>query len=109
MNARIPLQPGQRKAMKKEVAREVRDLNDQLALNLEAVFMDAGLQCGYYKGPKGARRFYDAIVANMDKMLQHYEMDEDDATFILLRDLEKHGIDLKAWNRENKKQLTIKF
>jgi hypothetical protein len=108
MNARIPLQPGQRKAMKKEVAREARETTALLELNLEAAVIDAGLQCGYYKGPKGARRFYETIVANLDKMLQRYDMDEDDATYLLLRDLKQQGIDLEAWHKESKKQLVFK-
>jgi hypothetical protein len=94
--------------MKKEVARESREITDKLALNLEAAFMSAAVECGFFGGPKVARRYYDAIVANLDKMLQYYDMDEDDATFILLHDLKKRGIDLEAWNKETKKKMVFK-
>ena len=106
---KIPLSPGQRKAEKREVARQVKQLTETVSLELEAVFMWAAHE-KWKKGKKSLRDYYDFVADCIDALNKHYEMDEDGQKFILLYKLKEIGVDLEAWSKErSRKHVTIRI
>lgn len=99
---RYPLTKKQERAMQAEI---LRQLNDNMASDLEATFLWA-LHEQFGFGAERLRRFYDCVAESRGALLRHYEM-EDDSQFILLRKLEEIGVDLKQWDNEQKQHVTI--
>lgn len=99
---RYPLTKKQERAMQAEM---LRQLNDNMASDLEATFLWA-LHEQFGFGAERLRRFYDSVAESRGALLRHYEMEED-SQFILLRKLEEIGVDLKQWDNEQKQHVTI--
>lgn len=99
---RYPLTRKQERAMQAEM---LRQLNDNMASDLEATFLWA-LHTEFGFGTERLRRFYDCVVECRESLLRHYEM-EDDSQFILLHKLKEIGVDLKKWDEEQKQHVTI--
>jgi hypothetical protein len=103
-----PLSPSQRKAEKKEIARQVKELSETVSLELEAVFMWAAHE-KWRKGKKSLREYYDFVADCIDALVEHYEVGEDGQKFILLYKLKEIGVDLEAWGKERRKRVTIRI
>ncbi len=99
---RYPLTKKQERAMQAEM---LRQLNGDMASDLEATFLWA-LHEQFGFGAERLRRFYDSVAESRGALLRHYEM-EDDSQFILLRKLMEIGVDLKQWDDEQKRHVTI--
>lgn len=46
------------------------------------------------------RAFYDNFADDLDKLVQHYEMADDDLQWLCTRELKQEGIDIEQWHRE---------
>lgn len=105
---KCPLSPGQQKAEKREIARQVKQLSETVSLELEAIFMWAAHE-KWGKGKKSLREYYDFVADCIDALVEHYEMDGDGQKFILLYKLKEIGVDLEAWHKEKRKHVTIRI
>lgn len=57
----------------------------------------------YGKGAKALRNFYDQWKVVHTKLIQHYELEKDDAPWLFSEKLKRIGVDVAAWNREDEK------
>lgn len=46
------------------------------------------------------RRLYDGLDVELDKLIAHYEMDDEDVQWLCTKKLKDEGIDIEAWRRE---------
>lgn len=46
------------------------------------------------------KSFYQGFNVELNKLLKHYEMDDDDAPWLCTYELKKEGIDIEQWRRE---------
>lgn len=46
------------------------------------------------------KTFYQDFNIELDRLLRHYEMGEDDAAWLCTRELKLEGIDIEQWRRE---------
>lgn len=46
------------------------------------------------------KRLYDGLDVELNKLIDHYEMDDEDAQWLCTKKLKDEGIDIEAWRRE---------
>jgi hypothetical protein len=46
------------------------------------------------------KRLYEGLDVELNKLIDHYEMDDDDAQWLCTKKLKDEGIDIEAWRRE---------
>ena len=92
------LNAAEKKALTTEIHRQVAEFDRQNKVNVEACILWALHELLGF-GPKRLRRFYLDFIRYYSALLDHYEM-EDDNAFLALRALKDYGIDVEAWNRE---------
>lgn len=92
------LNAAERKAMDIEIRKQIAVFDRQNKVNVEACILWALHELLGF-GPKRLRRFYLDFIRYYSALLDHYEM-EDDNAFLALRALKDYGIDVEAWNRE---------
>ena len=46
------------------------------------------------------KRLYDGLDVELNKLIDHYEMDDGDAQWLCTKKLMDEGIDIEAWRRE---------
>jgi hypothetical protein len=46
------------------------------------------------------KRLYNGLDVELDKLIDHYEMDDGDAQWLCTKKLKDEGIDIEAWRRE---------
>ncbi|MCM1524031.1 MAG: hypothetical protein NC120_06195, partial [Ruminococcus sp.] len=54
-------------------------------------------------GKKRLRKFFDRFSVSLDKLIQWYEMDGSDRTWLCSYKLKGIGVDVEEWNGERKK------
>lgn len=89
----------ERKAMDKEIQRQLADYTEKHRLELDAMIL-WGLHAQLGWGPKRLRRFYDQFEKELDALLERYEMGEDDGAWLCTYLLKKYGIDIEKWDHE---------
>lgn len=92
------LTAAERKAMKLEINRQIAEfershVNDLDILVLYVLHVHLGF------GKKRLRRFYEAFTAEHNKLIEYYEM-PDDNVWLADRKLKEIGVDVAAWNAE---------
>ena len=55
----------------------------------------------YGKGAKALRKFYDGWKGVHMGLIQHYELDKDDAPWLFKEKLKDIGVDVAKWNKES--------
>ena len=92
------LNAAEKKALHMEIHRQVAEFDRENQVNVEACILWAMHELLGF-GPKRLRRFYFGFVKYYSGLLDHYEM-EDDNAYLALRALKDYGIDVEAWHRE---------
>lgn len=93
------MSPGQVRAMQKEIRRQCADYYRKHETEMVALILwELHVQEGW--GLKRLRRFWENFMPEMDKMLDHYEMTEDDRFWLCVRKLKDIGVDIEAWQNE---------
>lgn len=57
----------------------------------------------YGKGAKALRNFYDQWKVVHTRLIQHYELEKEDAPWLFSEKLKRIGVDVAAWNKEDEK------
>lgn len=88
----------ERRAMELEISRQIAEAerkheNDLDILVLYVLHVHLGF------GKKRLRRFYEAFTIEHDKLVEHYEMPDDDVWLADFK-LKKIGVDVAEWNAE---------
>lgn len=92
------LTAAERKAMSIEINRQIAESERQHANNLDALILYVlHVHLGF--GKKRLRRFYEAFTVEHNKLIEHYEMPDDNAWLADMK-LKEIGIDVAAWNAE---------
>ena len=87
----------EREAIDIEINKQIRNRSVQYANDIDAAILyQLHVQLGF--GKKRLRRFYDAWKQTHDSLLDHYEMTNDDATWLCMKKLKEIGVDVEAWN-----------
>lgn len=92
------LTAAEKKALDRELDRQLGEFDRRNQINVEACILWALHELLGF-GPKRLRRFYFGFVKYYSALLEHYEMEEDNA-FLALRALKEYGIDVEAWHKE---------
>ena len=88
----------EKKALRIELDRQIAEFDRRNQINVEACILWALHELLGF-GPKRLRRFYLGFIRYYSALLDHYEM-EDDNAYLALRALKEYGIDVDEWNRE---------
>lgn len=89
----------EREAINIEINKEIRRRSEQYADDIDAAILyQLHAQLGF--GKERLRKFYDGWKAAHDNLLNHYEMDGSDSTWLFMQKLKDIGVDVEAWNKE---------
>ena len=92
------LTAAERKAMDMEINRQIVEADRRYADDIDAmVLYTLHVHLGF--GKKRLRKFYDALSAEHDRLIQYYQM-PDDYTWLCKEMLKRIGVDVEAWNKE---------
>lgn len=87
----------EREAIDIEINKQIRNRSVQYANDIDAAILyQLHVQLGF--GKKRLRRFYDSWKQIHDSLLDHYEMTNDDGTWLCMNKLKEIGVDVEAWN-----------
>lgn len=90
----------EREAINIEINKEIRLRSEQYANDVDAAILyQLREQLGF--GKKRLRKFYDGWKATHNNLLEHYEMDKDDSTWLFMKKLKDIGADVEEWNKES--------
>ena len=94
------LTAAEKKAMELEINRQIAEADKRYIDDIDAmVLYTLRVYLGF--GPKRLRKFWDALSAEHDRLIQHYQM-PDDYTWLCKEMLKRIGVDVEAWNKERK-------
>ena len=91
----------ERKAMEMEINRQIVESDRKYRDDVDIMMLYA-LRVHLGFGKKRLRRFYEAFSKVHEMLIAHYEMPEEDGTWLADRELKKIGVDVAAWNKESK-------
>ena len=97
------LSPSQRKAMNKEINRQVLERDKTYWLDIDAMTLWA-LHEVFGFGPSRLKRFFDAFDNIHEDLRKHYELSTDDQTWLVRQKLKDMGVDVAAWEKESKEK-----
>jgi hypothetical protein len=90
----------EREAINIEINKEIRRRSEQYANDVDsAILYQLRVQLGF--GKKRLRKFYDGWKAAHDNLLEHYEMDKEDSSWLFMKKLKDIGVDVEEWNKES--------
>lgn len=93
------LNKAEQKALHMEVSRQLAEYTRKHILEVEAIVL--WFVRRYMKwGETRLKRFYGALDAELNKLIDRYEMGTEDAQWLCTRDLKQEGFDIEAWHRE---------
>lgn len=88
----------ERKALNIEINKQIAVMERQHVNEIDALVLYVLYKhCGW--GKKRLRDFYEAFTAEHNKLIEHYEMPDDNA-WLALAKLKEIGVDVEAWNSE---------
>lgn len=94
------LTAAERKAMELEINRQIAESERQYASDLDTLVLYAlHVHLGF--GKKRLRRFYEAFTVEHNKLIEHYEMPDDNVWLADMK-LKQIGVDVTAWSAEKK-------
>ena len=91
----------ERKAMEMEINRQIIESDRKYKNDVDIMILYA-LHAHLGFGKKRLRRFYEAFNKVHEMLIAHYEMPEEDGTWLADWELKKIGVDVAAWNKEGK-------
>ncbi len=93
------LSSAERKALDKEVKRQLAEYDRKNTLEIDAMVLWV-LHEKFGFGRKRLRRFFDEFSDTMDHLIEWYEMDISDQSWLCTHKLKEIGIDVERWNME---------
>lgn len=100
---RVKLTSAEQKALDEEVDRQARAYYAEFArkheIEVEAIVMRQLKRLTGW-GETRLKRFYDDFTPELDKLVEYYEMGDDDAAWLCTRELLAEGIDIEKWHKE---------
>lgn len=103
MKARIPWQPtkAQKKAMMDEINHQIiiadkKHYLDTVAMVLWALHVHKATRFG----KKRLKAFYKDFDKIHQELLDYYEMADDEASWLAMRELKVMGVDVEEWSKE---------
>lgn len=88
----------ERKAMNFEISKQIAAMEREHATALDALVLYA-LHKHLGWGKTRLRRFYEAFIVEHNRLIEYYEMPEDNA-WLAEAKLKEIGVDVEAWNAE---------
>lgn len=93
----------ERRAMNAEINRQIVEKDAEYRDNLDAVVLYT-LHVVFGFGPQRLRKFYDKLFEEHNKLVKHYEMEDDDGPFLAKEMLKRIGVDITAWNEDREER-----
>ncbi len=93
------LSSAERKALDKEIKRQLAEYDRKNALEIDAVVLWV-LHEKFGFGKKRLRKFFDEFTDTLDSLLEWYAMDASDQSWLCTHKLMKIGVDVEQWNKE---------
>jgi hypothetical protein len=94
------LTAAEKKAMEKEILRQLAEDNRKNVIEVDAMILWQ-LHEVFGFGPKRLKKFFDAFVPGIEEVADNYEMqDTDDKIWLFTHKLKEYGIDLEQWHKE---------
>lgn len=93
----------EKKAMDMEIRRQLAEYDRKHKLEIQAlVLWQLHEQLGF--GKKRLREFYDNFDLSFDSLIERYELQESDTSWLCTLQLKELGIDIESWEEEKIKQ-----
>ena len=89
----------ERKAMNIEIKKQIATMERQHADDIDALVLYVLYQ-HFGWGKKRLRDFYEAFTVEHNRLIEHYEMPNEN-TWLALEKLKEIGVDVEAWNDED--------
>lgn len=90
----------EREALDIEIRKSIAKHSKQFEDDFDACILYQ-IHAQYGKGAKALRKFYDQWKTIHRDLLNHYELDKDDAPWLFTEKLKHIGVDIAAWNEED--------
>lgn len=95
------LSAAERKAMDKEIRRQLAEYDTKHKLELQAMILwQLHEQFGF--GEKRLKRFYDNFDKAIDSLLNRYKLSDADSVWLCTLKLKDIGVDIEKWDSESK-------
>ena len=95
------LTAAEEKAMNMEINRQIVEADRRYTDDIDAmVLYTLRVHLGF--GKKRLRKFYEAFSAEHDRLIQYYQMPDDD-TWLCKEMLKRIGVDVEAWKKEKER------
>lgn len=91
----------ERKAMNLEISKQIAIMERDHVNEIDALVLYV-LYKRYGWGKKRLRDFYEAFTAEHNRLIEHYEMPDDNA-WLALKELKEISVDVEAWNSEEER------
>ena len=88
----------ERKAMNMEIQRQLAEYERKHAIELSAMILWV-LHEQFGFGPVRLKRFYYSFDLELKRLLDLYELDDSDESWICTEKLKEYGIDISEWER----------
>lgn len=92
----------EQKAIDAEILRQCAEFDRKNANEIDALILWV-LHEKFGFGKRRLRAFYDYFVTEIDALAKYYEMGDEDKAWLCTYKLKQYGIDIAAWNEEDKK------
>ena len=89
----------QRKIMKAEIRKELAEHDRKHAYEIDAIVLWV-LMDVFGFGEKRLKRYFDEFGKQLNKLIEYYEMNEEDEAWLCSYKLKQAGIDLDKWEAE---------
>lgn len=89
----------EQKALDMEARRQLAEYTRKHQLEIEAVTIRQLRRLAGW-GETRLKRFYTEFDSELEKLINRYEMGDDDAQWLCTRELKEEGFDVEAWHRE---------
>lgn len=94
------LTAAEKKAMEKEILRQLAEDNRKNVIEVDAMILWQ-LHEVFGFGPERLKKFFDAFVPGIEEVADNYEMqDTNDKIWLFTHKLKEYGIDLEQWHKE---------
>lgn len=100
----VTLTPAEQKVLDQAIENQLAESIRKRDLEIEARVLRAFRSVTGY-GKVRLRRLYDDIDGALDELALHYDMhDDDDLTWLCVKQLKDEGIDIEQWSKENEEK-----
>lgn len=100
---RVKLTAAEQKALDEEVKRQANEYFAEFArkhdTEIEAIILRQLRRLTGW-GETRLKRFYDEFTPELDRLIDAYEMGDEDAAWLCTQELKKEGFDIEAWHKE---------